>query len=79
MPVVAMVLLLASMNVASLMEGCRYGFMVACYFFCLGCLCQAGRQALLGPMSGITDTPILILCVSYIEHYTHRQSTLLIH
>lgn len=27
------------------------------YFFCLIRLCQAGRQALLGPMSGITDTP----------------------
>jgi hypothetical protein len=23
-------------------------------------------------MSGITDTPILILCIFYIEHYTHR-------
>lgn len=38
--------------------------MVAFIFICFGCLCQAGRQALLGPMSGITDTPILSLYVS---------------
>jgi len=58
-----MVLLLASMNVASLMEGCRYGFTVACISFVSG---QAGRQALLGPMSGITDTLFsFYVCILY--------------
>jgi hypothetical protein len=43
------------------------------YFFCLIRLCQAGRQALLGPMSGITDTPLLSFYVYlYIKHYTHQ-------
>ena len=55
-----------SMNVVLLKAGCRFLVFVLLFPLFIS-PDQAGRQALLRPMSGITDTPVLILCVSSLK------------